>query len=203
MGSGEGYSALRSQAPKYLRTWDGLSKPIPVRIEGNLDTTTPMRTKLSNEKQLTTAKSKARDKVAKKGEKGKFICWNKGNASFMTKKPDIEKLIEDHKPLMVGILEANMKHNICQDILAVDGYKLERDNLHLVKGRTRTAVYINQHLRYRRREDLEPDNSPTIWLEVNPQSAKPYLVFFGYREWRSLVAMDKNKSKQMKEQLIR
>ena len=162
LGFGEGFSALLSQAPKYLRTWDGLTKPIPARIEGNLDITTPMRTQSSNENQFPTAKSKARDKIAKKGEKGKFMCWNKGNAAFMIKKPDIEKLIGDHKPLMIGILEANMKHNICLDILSVDGYKLERDNLHLAKGRTRTAVYINQHLRYKRREDLEPVNSPTI-----------------------------------------
>ena len=162
-----------------------------------------MRTQSSNKNQFPTAKSKARDKIAKKGEKGKFMCWNKGNAAFMIKKPDIGKLIGDHKPLMIGILEANMKHNICLDILSVDGYKLEGDNLHLAKGRTRTAVYINQHLRYKRREDLEPVNSPTIWLEVNPQGSKPYLVFFGYREWRSLIAMDKMESKQMKEQLIR
>ena len=125
-----------------------------------------------------------RDKIARKGVNGRILCWNKGNSTFMAKKSDIERLIEVHKPLMFGILEANIGSNSCLDILAIDGYTLERDNLHLANGRNRAAVYINSLVRYRRRVDLEPKNSPTIWLEINPQSIKPYLVFFGYREWR-------------------
>ena len=205
MESGEGYSTLLSQAPKYLRTWAGPSLPNPVRIEGNLDITTPTREPVVKPTMTAGKPSKAttRDKLAKRGEKGKFLCWNKGNSTFMSKKPDIERVIEEHKPLMIGILEANMGWNMDSDILAIDGYELERDNLHLVQGRTRAAVYIHNKLRYKRRSDLEPDNSPAIWIEVNPQSTKPYLLFFGYREWRSLLDRDKKYSELMSQQKVR
>ena len=44
LGFGEGFSALRNQTPKILKTWArGVITPSPVRNEGNLDTTTPKR----------------------------------------------------------------------------------------------------------------------------------------------------------------
>ena len=101
MGFGEGSSALLSQTPKYLRTWDGLSKPIPVRIEGNLDITTPMRTELRRTAPASEGKTSKNitNKNIKNGKMGKILCWNKGNSSFMVKKPELEIMISDHKPL--------------------------------------------------------------------------------------------------------
>ena len=123
----------------------------------------------------------------------------------MAKKPDIERMMEENKPLVFGVLEANIGSNSCLDILAVDGYILERDNLHLANSRNRAAVYINSQIKYSRRSDLEPADSPTIWIEINPQSANPYLVFIGYREWQSLVgkAKARKESGLMRQQLLR
>ena len=115
----------------------------------------------------------------------------------------MERIIEECRPLMFGILEANIGWNSNSEILDIDGYFLERDNLHQVQGRTRAAVYVHNKLRYIRRQDLEPPNSPTLWLEVNPTSSKPYLIFIGYREWRSLLDKDKKFSGLVKQQQLR
>ena len=48
-----------------------------MRIEGNLETTTPVRTKIAPDKRSTRNEDRA--KLAKKGGAGSIICWNKGN----------------------------------------------------------------------------------------------------------------------------
>ena len=142
-------------------------------------------------------------KGIKKGRMGKILVWNKGNSSFMTKKPDLETLIEKHKPLLLGVLEANMGEHCHGPSLMIDGYRLERDNLAAVGGKTRAAVYIHEGLSYRRRMDLEVVASPMVWLEINPDSKESWLAFVGYREFRSLVDKDKAKSLTMAQQLLR
>ena len=129
--------------------------------------------------------------------------WNKGNSNFLTKKSDLEKIIEVHKPLLFGVLEANMGENCYQPALNIDGYSLERDNLASEGGITRAAVYVIEGLNYSRRKDLEVKASPMIWLEINPNSKEAWLAFIGYREWRSLLSKKKKKSRSMPQQLLR
>ena len=203
LGFGEGFSALLSQTPKYLRTWDGLSKPIPVRIEGNLDITTPVRTRVEGEVSNGKAVESRMKRSKKVEDKGKLVIWNKGNSRFQAKKVDIEVILDKYKPLVMGILEANMGVNTLTSTLGIDGYLLERDNLIEEGCRTRTAVYISEKLDYRRRKDLEIKGSPAIWIELSPDSTKPWLLFVGYREWRSLIDKDKEKSLSMEQQMNR
>ena len=130
------------------------------------------------------------------------MFWNKGNAKFTSKKAEIELLIEEYSPSLFGIIEANMEADCHPPVLKIDGFKLERDNLCKKGIKTRTAVYINEALSYRRREDLEPTHSPTIWLEIDFGTKFAWLAFFGYREWRSL-GKNKKHSGDMAQQLVR
>ena len=69
-------------------------------------------------------------KVMNKIKKGnKLMTWNKGNSVFLAKKDEIEILISDHKPLCLGILEANVEPDCHLPALAIDGYKIELDKL--------------------------------------------------------------------------
>ena len=65
-----------------------------------------------------------------------ILAWNKGNSSYLAKKTDLENLIENHKPLLLGVIEANMGVNCHAPALIIDGYKLERDNLKEAGGIT-------------------------------------------------------------------
>ena len=133
----------------------------------------------------------------------KSMIWNKGNSSFMAKKDSIEILISNHKPLTLGILEANVEPDSHPPSLVIDGYILELDNLHEKGLKARSVIYIKKEANYKRRKDLEPPLSPTIWLEFNSGTKGAWLLFLGYREWRTLHCKDKQKSQSTKEQLVR
>ena len=54
-----------------------------MRIEGNLETTTPVRTKIAPDKRSTRNEDRA--KLAKKGGAWNIMCWNKGNSTYLAK----------------------------------------------------------------------------------------------------------------------
>ena len=104
---------------------------------------------------------------------------------------------------MLGLAEANIQCDCNEDTLKIDGYRLERDNLTEVNIRNRTAVYIKSSVQYRRRYDLEPVSSPIIWIEFNVGSPSAWLLFTGYREWRTLNPKNRLESGSMTSQLKR
>ena len=140
----------------------------------------------------------------KKNESGgKIIFWNKGNALFVTKKDEVEVCLSEHKPLCIGICEANIEADCHLPSLVIDGYNVELDGLHKEGFRGRAMIYIKEGAQYARRTDLEPPLSPSLWVEFNPGSKKAWLLNVGYREWRSLVDKDKTFSISTKAQLTR
>ena len=139
----------------------------------------------------------------KNGKSGKIIFWNKGGSAFQVKKDEIETIICEHNPLAFGLLEANMSQDSHPATLLIDGYKLERDNLMAENIRTRTALYINDDVRYKRRIDLEPKASPIIWVEINNDSNISWLMCLGYREWHTLNKKNRLTSGSVAQQLIR
>ena len=124
----------------------------------------------------------------------RILFWNKGNAAFWNKKDEIEIIINNHNPMCFGVLEANVEHDYHPPSLAIDGYKVELDNLWSGGKKGRAMVYVKDEADYIRRKDLEPPLSPAIWLEFEPGTQKAWLLFIGYREWRSLNSKDKKHS---------
>ena len=133
----------------------------------------------------------------------KLMMWNKGNSLFDKKKDEIELLLSNHKPMCLGIMEANVEPDHHLPALEIDGYKLELDGLWHSGAKARTVIYIMNEASYVRRKDLEPPDSPAIWLEFWPASKKACLVFVAYREWRKLKAKSKRVSGSDKQQLKR
>ena len=132
-----------------------------------------------------------------------LICWNKGNGHFLHRKDEVEMLAEKYKPTVIGITEANMKHDDYEPALQIDGFHLERDNLGATGIRTRAAVFISEELLYKRRPDLEALNTPLIWLEILSDIKKPWLIGVGYRQWRTLDNKDNKTSGSIKCQMER
>ena len=135
-----------------------------------------------------------------------MVCayWNKG-PSFLTRKQlDIETIISTHKPHILGLGEANMRHD--HDIAEVQqtGYSLHLDssinNPRL--GVARVAVYTSNVLRVKRREDLEDDTVAAVWLECGLPNQKGLLICSGYRQW-GLLGQQDNSSRTVEEQLAR
>jgi hypothetical protein len=143
-----------------------------------------------------------------RGQRGRGITcayWNKGPSLLINKQEDIKSILEDHKPHILGLGEANFKqgHDI-QDV-TIQGYKLHLDSgLDSSEvGRTaRVAVYTHDLLRVKRRHDLEDDKVAAVWLECGLPHQKGVLVCMGYRQWRLLGQAD-DTSASVSEQLAR
>ena len=128
----------------------------------------------------------------KQAKFGKIIWWNKGNGDFISKKDEIELILEQHEPIVMGVIEANMNPHCHIPSLQIPGYDLERDNLILSQIRTRTAVYISNKIQYKRRQDLEIKDTPAIWLEIKEAKNKSFLLMIGYRQFRCLGRNNKH-----------
>ena len=111
----------------------------------------------------------------------KLSHWNAGSAYLENKTIEIENVISDHHPHLLGISEANLHRNHCIDNCKIDDYDLitckTLDNVNLQISRV--VVYKHNSLVAKVREDLMSDSFSSIWLEVgfpgrtrflNPQS---------------------------------
>ena len=131
------------------------------------------------------------------------MYWNKGNSAFLAKKDELEILLSTHKPLCLGVAEANVDANSHLPGLCIDGYSIEMDSLFLSGKKGRVITYIKTEADYIRRKDLEPETSPLIWIEFNPKSPKSWLMLTCYREWRTLHETSKKESGSRKKQINR
>ena len=143
-----------------------------------------------------------------RNQRGKGITcayWNKGPSLLKNKQLDIKTLLEDHKPHILGLGEANFKYGHDIEDVAIEGYNLHLDSAlgNSELGSTaRVAVYTHELLRVKRRHDLEDDKVAAIWLECGLPHQKGVLVCMGYRQWRLLGQAD-DRSASVTEQLAR
>ena len=141
------------------------------------------------------------------GQRGKGInCvyWNKGPSFLSNKQLDSETIIGTHKPHILGLGEANFRHD--HDLLDVQqtGYKLHLDSCidNPDLGMARVDIYTHTSLRVKRRFDLEDKEVAAVWLECGLPNQKSILFCAGYRQWR-LLGQGDNTSASPTEQLGR
>ena len=119
---------------------------------------------------------------------------------------EIEQVVSDNHPHVLGISESNLKRNHNVDDVQLEGYDLlvcktmENDNLQI----SRVVCYKHQSLVGEVREDLMSDQFSSIWLEVGLPGRSRILVCQLYREWRYLGQPDRGiYSNSIQEQLQR
>ena len=130
----------------------------------------------------------ARYKFGNRGRKKNGITimhWNKGSSFLINKKDDIETVIENYKPQVLGLSEANLRHGD-----NVDDVQLQDYNLHLcptidnpVHGVSRVVVYTHKSLIVKPRPDLMDPRISAVWLEVGLPGRHKFLICNTYREW--------------------
>ena len=112
-------------------------------------------------------------------------------------------IIEKVNPIILGICEANIGPLASLSAIQLEGYSLEIDSRHSRGGTARAAVYVSTNASYIRRQDLEPEDSPCVWLEMTGARHKPWLLFLGYREWESPTKGSLYGSRSIKDQCER
>ena len=134
----------------------------------------------------------------------KLSHWNAGGAHLENKTIEIENLISDHHPHLLGISEANLHKDHCFDNCKIEDYELitskaiENMNLKI----SRVVVYKHSSLVAKVREDLMSDKFSSIWLEVGFPGRRKILVCNIYRDWQYLGQSD-HSSLDITEQLSR
>ena len=121
-----------------------------------------------------------------RGKKLTAMYWNKGNSYLVNKMEDIKTLVEQHKPMIFGIGEANVTadHDL-KDVQLVDY------NLHLASSIknpnmriSRVVVYTHKKLVVKKREDLEDEETQAIFLEGGLANQRKTLWLMAYRQWK-------------------
>ena len=134
----------------------------------------------------------------------KLAHWNAGSAHLHNKMDDLEQVVADHHPHVLGISEANFKQGHSLDDVQIQEYDLVlsktigNDRL----GVSRVVCYKHQSMVGKVREDLMSDQFSSIWLELGLPGKKKFLVCQLYREWQYLGQPD-NSSKSIPAQLAR
>ena len=84
---------------------------------------------------------------------------------------------------ILGLCETFLDDKTDDDILHIQGFNFERKDRSLLKQGTLNTkrgcgvvVYIADHIKYKRRSDLESSEVESIWLEITLKNTKPFPI---------------------------
>ena len=76
----------------------------------------------------------------------RLMTWNKGNAYMENAMLPINQIINDHKPDVLTITEAQLRPETPIQLVQIPGYKLHTDSLYANGVTARTVTYSNSRL---------------------------------------------------------
>ena len=106
---------------------------------------------------------------------------------------EIEQVVSENNPHLLGISEANLKrvHDMqevqLQDYELILSKTIDNDQLQV----SRVICYMHQSLVGKVRDDLMSDQFSSIWLEIGLPGKRKILVCQLYRDWRYLGQPDR------------
>ena len=129
----------------------------------------------------------ARYKYGNRNGSGLKLChWNKGSSFLENSMTEIEQIVAEYKPHILGISESNFYSYQNLEDVQINDYKLYlADTLNNAElNISRVAVYVHKDIVVKVRHDLMTDSFSSIWLEVGLRRQKNFLVCNIYREWQ-------------------
>ena len=139
------------------------------------------------------------------GNKGfKLIHWNPGSSFLENKIDELESLIQEQKPMILGISESNLFQHHDLSYCSLKNYELiTADTISnpAVKV-SRVVVYKHESITAKVRHDLMDPRFSSIWLEIHLSKNKKFLLCNLYREHQYLRQSD-NSSLSSEEQIER
>ena len=103
--------------------------------------------------------------------------------SLYNKMNEIKMLIKSEKPHILGITEAELwRSHHSLDTLRVPGYDLLVPKSWEVLGKARVVVYIKNTLQYDKIDNLEHEDTQTVWFRAGFRNMKKVYFSVQYRE---------------------
>ena len=110
---------------------------------------------------------------------------NKGNSHLKNKISEIENIIANHHPHVLGLSEGNFYQHQNLDSVQIKNYKLinaKSVNNPVLKV-SRICVYLHNSLVGKVCQDLMDDEISSIWIEVGLPHKRKIIIGNVYREW--------------------
>ena len=115
----------------------------------------------------------------------KFMQFNKSNSHFQNYKTKLKQILQQDKPDILALSEANIKTSEHLSYLnKIEGYNIETNAMSKFIGVSRNAMLIRNDIKYIRRHDLEHPITSTIWIQIKTSKNKTITFMGGYRQWK-------------------
>ena len=119
----------------------------------------------------------------------KLLHWNKERAHFHNSVHILEGVLDEYRPDIFSMCEANVITNKINYSDHFHNYKIETTKMSKITGCSRTAILIRDTIKYKRRYDLEDEITSNIWVEIETDK-QSFLLMSDYRQWHLPKNMD-------------
>ena len=108
----------------------------------------------------------------------KLAHWNAGSAHLHNKMDELEQVVSNLHPHVLGISEANFKRGHSLEDVQIHDYDLilSKTLQNDILGVSRVVCYMHQSMVGKVRNDLMSDSFSSIWLELGLPRKKKFLV---------------------------
>ncbi len=123
----------------------------------------------------------------------KIMQWNKGQIDLTEKIEEVKDLINNFKPEILVINDANFNSHEDISLIKIKGFSLEVDNLMNDHKVNRTVIYIKENICYQRKHKYETKNESSITIAIGYQNMKKIWLTGHYRQFQ-LINKNKERS---------
>ena len=106
----------------------------------------------------------------------KMAHINLGGGFLTNRRNEIEHIIEDYKPHVLGISETRFEHNHCLQDVNIENYDLYfcKTLQNPILKTSRCAVYVHKDIVVKERPDLMNERFSSVWLELGLPKQKKF-----------------------------
>ena len=115
----------------------------------------------------------------------KIVSLNKQSAKLVEKLEDMKVLIQEEKPHILALQEAEVPHDQPLHQLQIDGFNLFLDGLYHNGLQARTVVFVSKQLKTTQRFDLQNNEISLVSLTIGKPKQKKFNLLAFYRQWRT------------------
>ena len=117
----------------------------------------------------------------------KSIHWNLGSRFWDNKSEDIQYLVDEIKPDLAFISEANLFSGLANHMRIIDGYSIVYTSAINTLGYSRLVLIVREGFQVTLKKDWMEDQVASIWVQIKNRGCKGITICGIYREHKLLL----------------
>ena len=122
------------------------------------------------------------------------LQWNMGSKLWLKKKSEIENVLQQYRPEIFIITEANLKEELNEYERKIPGYDLLLPKTMSEHKIARIVVLVKEGVQIKLMEQFMDNMVSAIWFKIGTKGNKPMLVGAVYREHQHIYQIEPNNS---------